>query len=229
VASRQEHSDAGHGAPFLVYRDAAGAEAVADLAATGGRFTIGRRAGNALTLDWDAKVSRVHAALERVGDEWVLTDDGLSQNGTFLNGRRLLSRKRLVDGDHIGVGGTDIVFHDPATEAASTETELDLELRLAEVLTPGQREVLVALCRPFAASEIAGPATNQQIAEELGVTLDTVKSALRGLFALFGLEDLPQNQKRASLALEALRSGIVTQAELRSPPAPAARRSSRGR
>jgi pSer/pThr/pTyr-binding forkhead associated (FHA) protein len=173
-------------------------------------------------------VSRVHAALERVGHDWVLTDDGLSQNGTFLNGRRLLSRRRLVDGDHIGIGRTTIVFHDAATEAASTETELDIEPRLAEQLTPGQRAALVALCRPFQRSQIAGPATNQQIAEELGVTLDSVKSTLRGLFALFGLEDLPQNQKRASLALEALRSGIVTQPELRSSRAPAAGRSPRG-
>ena len=230
MARSQERSAAErHRAPFLVYRDAGGAEAIADLPDTGERFTIGRRPGNALTLDWDAKVSRVHAALERVGHDWVLLDDGLSQNGTYLNGRRLTIRRRLVDGDHIGVGRTTVVYRDPKTESASTETEVDLDPRLGERLTSGQHDVLVALCRPFQSSQIAGPATNQEIADELGVSLDTVKSALRGLFALFGLESLPQNQKRASLALEALRSGIVTQAELRSPPAPAARRSPRRR
>ena len=215
------------GEPFLVYRDAEGAEAVADLPATGGRFTIGRRPGNALTLGWDAKVSRTHAALERLGDDWVLIDDGLSQNGTFLNGRPLTSRRRLVDGDHIGVGRSVIVFREPGAESASVETEVELDPRLGEQLSAAQRGVLVALCRPFSGSTIAGPATNRQIAEELDVSVDSVKSTLRGLFSLFALDDLPQNQKRASLAVEALRSGLVTHGDLRSRPAPAAPRSPR--
>jgi hypothetical protein len=201
-------------APFLVYRDADGAEAIADLPASGERFTIGRRAGNALTLGWDTKVSRVHAALERVGEEWVLLDDGLSHNGTFLNARRLMSRRRLVDGDVISVGHTEIVFHDPTDATAAASTEADLEPRLGERLTSGQRDVLIALCRPFKSSTFAGPPSNRQIADELSVSVDSVKSTLRGLFGLFGLEDLPQNQKRASLALEALRAGVVTRREL---------------
>jgi DNA-binding NarL/FixJ family response regulator len=62
--------------------------------------------------------------------------------------------------------------------------------------------VLVALCRPF--KDAAGhgmPATNQQIADELVVSVDAVKSNLRALFSAFGIDDLPQNQKRATLAL----------------------------
>ena len=201
-------------APFLVYRDAEGAEAVLDLHADSQRVTIGRRASNALTLGWDTKVSRVHAALERVGDDWVLADDGLSHNGTYLNGRRLMSRRRLADGDVIGVGRTQIVFRDPAEHTASGATEPDYDPRLGELLTSGQREVLVALCRPFKTSEFAGPASNRDIAGDLGVSVDSVKSTLRGLFALFGLDGLPQNQKRASLALQAMRSGLVTRRDL---------------
>ena len=37
-------------------------------------------------LDWDSEISRVHAALERIGDDWTVVDDGLSHNGTYLNG-----------------------------------------------------------------------------------------------------------------------------------------------
>jgi hypothetical protein len=200
--------------PFLVYRDAGGTEVMADLPESGERFTIGRRPGNALTLGWDPKVSRVHAALERVGRDWVLADEGLSSNGTFLNSQRLLSRRRLVDGDHIEVGRTVLVFRDPADVSASAATEADLDPRFGERLTSGQREVLIALCRPFKSADVAGPATNRQIADDLSVSLDSVKSTLRGLFTLFGLEDLPQNQKRASLALAAMRTGIVTRREL---------------
>ena len=74
---------------------------------------------------------------------------------------------------------------------------------VGELLTPAQRRVLIALCRPFKDSTYATPATNQQIADELVVSVDAVKSTLRALFEVFGVDALPQNQKRASLALQA--------------------------
>ena len=42
------------------------------------------------------------------------------------------------------------------------------------------------------------------------LSVDAVKAHLRGLFERFGLEDLPQNQKRGRLAATALVSGLVT-------------------
>jgi hypothetical protein len=191
--------------PFLVYRDGGGADAMVELPDGCDRFTIGRRLGNGLTIGWDPKVSRVHAALERVGQDWVLVDEGLSSNGTFLNAERVLSRRRLADGDVIGVGRTTLVFSDPG-EASDP--------RVVAELTRTQREVLIALCRPFRSSAVAGPATNREIAEELSTSVDAVKSALRGLFSLYGLDGLPQNQKRARLALEVMRSGVVTRRDL---------------
>lgn len=178
------------------------------------RFTIGRRPGNGLAVGWDPKVSRVHAALERIGHDWVLVDEGLSSNGTFLNSERLLSRRRLADGDVIEVGRTTLVFRDPGEPSAPTLTDVDVDPRIAGRLTRGQRDVLIALCRPFKSHAVAGPATNREIADDLSISVDAVKSVLRGLFALFGLDDLPQNKKRASLALEALRSGVVTRRDL---------------
>jgi len=85
---------------------------------------------------------------------------------------------------------------------------------VGELLTPAQRRVLVALCRPFRDGGYAAPASNQQIADELVVSVDAVKSNLRPLFAAFGVDDLPQNQKRAGLALRALRSGVISRREL---------------
>jgi DNA-binding NarL/FixJ family response regulator len=86
--------------------------------------------------------------------------------------------------------------------------------RIAELLTPAQRRVLVALCRPFKDAGYATPATNQQIADELVVSVDAVKSTLRALFEVFGVDALPQNQKRASLALQAMRTGVITRRDL---------------
>ena len=63
-----------HGAPFLVYRTAAGDQVLVDLGSAADRMTIGRRATNDIALDWDSQISRVHAALERIGDEWAVMD-----------------------------------------------------------------------------------------------------------------------------------------------------------
>ena len=80
-------------------------------------------------------------------------------------------------------------------------------------LSEGQRKVLVALCRPLKDSAYAAPATNKDIAEEVFLSVDAVKAHLRVLFERFGLDDLPQNQKRARLAAVALVNGVVKQHE----------------
>ena len=82
------------GKPFLLLRDATQTQHLVRLPTDGDRLTIGRGEGVDLPLDWDERVSRVHAELERVGDSWALADDGLSRNGTFVNGRRVRGRRK---------------------------------------------------------------------------------------------------------------------------------------
>ena len=201
------------GDPFLVFRDDSGHQRIEALDGRAGRVTIGRSPGNDVPLTWDTEVSRLHAELERIGDEWILTDEGLSRNGSFVNGERVEGRRRLRDGDVLRIGRTPLAFRlpDPAdsrpTAAASAAGELP-------VLTPTQHKILVALCRPYKDSEFAAPATNGQIAAEVFLSVDAVKAHLRGLFAAFGLDRLPQNQKRAALAIRALQEGLVTRREL---------------
>ncbi len=202
------------GLPFLLYRDDTGAQRILPLSATGPALTIGRRASNDVALGWDERVSRVHAILERIGSDWAVTDDGLSRNGTWVNGHRVTSRRRLADGDTLVVGGTAIAFLSPSEATGSSPTLTALEAA-APRITPAQRRVLLALCRPLADDDRATPATNQQIADELVVSVDAVKSTLRQLFEAFRINDLPQNQKRATLALRAMRTGVVTARELR--------------
>lgn len=199
------------GSAFLLYRDGDGNQVILPL--LGERVTIGRRPSNDVALDWDSEVSRAHATLERSGDDWTLADDGLSHNGTYVGSDRITGRRRLRDGDIINVGGTAIAFCAPSA-GSSMQTVTSVGPRIGDLLTPAQRRVLVALCRPFRDETYATPATNQQIADELVVSVDAVKSNLRALFAAFGIDDLPQNQKRATLALSALRTGVVNRREL---------------
>ena len=82
----------------------------------------------------------------------------------------------------IAIGGTSIAFCAPPGAPRRRRPSTSLGPHVAELLTPAQRRVLVALCRPFRDSSYATPATNQQIADELVVSVDAVKSNLRALF-----------------------------------------------
>jgi predicted component of type VI protein secretion system len=197
----------------LVYRDDTGAQRFVPLE---GRttLTIGRGSGCDVRLAWDERVSRVHAALDLVGDDWALVDDGLSRNGTFLNGDRLNGRRRLQDGDTFVLGSTSFRFRD--TSRGSTQlTKVGEQLVTAASLSPTQRQIVTALCRPYKHYDpYATPASNQQIADELFLSVDAVKTQLRLLFQKFHIEDLPQNQKRVKLVERVLGLGLVSRRDL---------------
>jgi pSer/pThr/pTyr-binding forkhead associated (FHA) protein len=179
----------------------------------GRRCTIGRRASCDLPLLWDAQVSRLHAELVQMGSDWVLCDEGLSRNGTFVNGERLSGRRRLGDGDTLRIGGTTITFRTSRVEEKATVVARDLPGSVD--LSPTQRRVLIGLCRPYKhQNSFASPATNQQIADELFLSVDAVKTHLRALFGKFGIEHLPQNQKRLALVERAFYSGVVSERDL---------------
>lgn len=201
------------GEPFVVFRRPERGQVLVPLSAGVDRITIGRGPANDVALGWDTEVSRLHAELERLAGEWTVTDDGLSRNGTFVNGERITGRCRLRDGDVIQVGRTPIAFRRPEPGQVD-ETAAAGGRPVLPALTPAQRRVLESLCRPYKESEFAAPAPNTQIAEELFLSVDAVKAHLRALFAAFGLEGLPQNQKRSALARRALQSGIVSRRDL---------------
>jgi pSer/pThr/pTyr-binding forkhead associated (FHA) protein len=195
------------GTPFLLFRDSDGRQTIAELDAAAA-VTIGRRPENDIALYWDSEVSRIHAQLDPVGRDWALIDDGLSRNGTFVNGERIAGRRRLRDGDRLCFGETPVLFRAPASEASLSTAVVGLQ-QGAIPLTEVQRKVLVALCRPLKGSAYATPATNREIAEEAHLSVDAVKAHLRVIFERLGLDGLPQNQKRARLAALALVNGLV--------------------
>ena len=202
------------GEPFVAMRDGDGKLLVVALDAHASAMTLGRGAGTDVSIPWDAEVSGVHAELRRLGQEWTVADDGLSRNGTFLNGERIIGRQRLRPGDRLLVGGTVLVYCQNAAE--SSERTVDSG-KLPELpsISATQHRILIALCRPYReGGEFAVPASNQQIAREVFLGIDAVKRHLRTLFGRFGLGELPQNQKRARLAELAMRMGIVSQRDL---------------
>ena len=202
-----------HGEAYLARSNLRGEQQRWPLPPEGGAVTIGRAPAAEVCLSEDSQVSRVHAILERVGGLWTIVDDGLSRNGTFLNGRRLAHRARLRDRDKIRVGESVLTFCAPPQTMTQQTVARAMHPAVTRV-TQAQRSVLVALCRPLQdAHPYASPASNQQIANELFLSVDAVKTHLRALFHKFGIEDLPQNQKRARLAQIAEESGLVIDPE----------------
>lgn len=202
------------GEPFLAFRDEAGGLGLFPVGHAEQSHTLGRRPEMALSIPWDSLVSGLHAELQGRGGEWSIVDDGLSTNGTYVDGQRVSGRRRLRDGDRVRIGHTILAYRagglTPVKETVAATGE-----PLRQELTDAQRRVLVALCRPLRdGSEFTTPATNQQIAEELFLSVDAVKMHLRTLFAKFELTDLAQNEKRARLAECALQFGVIAQRDL---------------
>lgn len=200
------------GSAFVMFGDDAGMFVVRPLDDDPPLVTVGRHDACQVSLSWDPKVSSTHAVLERLGQTWTISDDGISRNGTFVNDGRISSRRRLSDRDTIRIGATLLTFREPVV-AGVTATLLDGQSAGAAI-TPMQRKVLLALCRPLKDAPFAPPASNAQIAAELVLSVDAVKTHLRGLSERFGVGQLPQNQKRAKLVERAFHTGVVSERDL---------------
>lgn len=202
------------GRPFLVLRDGAGEQRILVIEEGQTELWVGRGESADFRLDWDEEVSALHAQIEVVRDECTLLDDGLSRNGSFVGEERVDGRRRLRDGDTLRFGRTTVLYRRPG-ESAPEATVTAGEVPAAAAISPAQRRVLLALCRPFKeGGEFATPAANQAIAAELHLSVDAVKTHMRALFEKLEVEDLPQNRKRVALVEQALRSGVVSRREL---------------
>lgn len=190
--------------PFLLFRDADDRQQLFFLSPESANASVGRQASADLVLDWDDQVSREHARFERVNDDWEVVDDGLSRNGTFVNEERLSGRRRLYDGDTVRVGRTKMTFRSDAPEPPSEVS-----------LSTTQRRVLAALCRPFKeGSRFATPASDDEIAEELFLSVSEVRAHLKVLYAKLGVLELPDGDKRLRTVEHALASGLISERDL---------------
>jgi pSer/pThr/pTyr-binding forkhead associated (FHA) protein len=202
------------GLPFLIFRDGDGLHQIFTLEEDRDRLTFGRRSTADISLRWDSQVSRLHAELVRVGEDWILQDDGLSRNGSFVNGEMVRGQRRLEDGDALRLGRSVLIFRDPRS-IDSKVTAPAANLQQAVRLSDTQRQVLIELCRPYKQSaSFVTPATNDQIAQELSLSVDAIKKHLRALYEKFAVTHLPQNEKRARLVERAFAGGFVSEHDL---------------
>lgn len=199
------------GTPHLLLRDGGGELVLHAL--TGPAVRIGRAPESDVVVDWDPEVSRAHARFEDVGGRWSVVDDGLSRNGTWIGADRVTGRRLLTGGEVVRVGQTALVFRAPRDGASETIQSVDRAT--AVQLTPAEQRVLAALCRPCLADPGApvSPATNQEIADALVLSIPGVKTHMRALFAKFDVDALPQNRKRSELARRAITTGLAHAAQ----------------
>lgn len=178
----------------------------------GDRVTIGRHAGNDIVLAADDSASRLHAVLERLGPGWWLRDLG-SRNGTYVNGTRVSEGRTLQHGDELRIGSTRLVYR--ISRPSEDDQAVTLAREPAPPLTPREREVLVALCRPVFSGDVLGvPASTRGIAAELVVTEDAVKQHLLRLYDKFRLPPTASGNRRVELAREAVLRGAVSRADI---------------
>lgn len=172
--------------------------------------SVGRGEANDIALPADPTVSRLHAVIARYHGGWCVRDVG-SANGTYLNGRRLLSEQLLRPGDEIRVGAVRIVFRvEPGTVPSGTLQESGL----VPELTRRERDVLLALCRPLlGAQTFAQPASSREIAAELTIGEAGVTYHLGNLYGKFRIP-ADGGSRRARLADEAIRRGAVSLSDL---------------
>jgi SARP family transcriptional regulator, regulator of embCAB operon len=170
---------------------------------TSARCTVGSSPDSELVID-DRSVSAVHALFERMNGVWFVEDLG-SRNGTFVNGRRVVSRHAVRPGSEIRLGLARAVLRGIAS-APHPQTEVIDE---QPALTQTERDVLVELCRPLLETDaFASPTRTGAIAAHLGMTEEDVQSVLATLFALFATPDGPR--RVAQLAAAAMTTGSVS-------------------
>jgi hypothetical protein len=190
---------------------APGLEPAVRVVATGERVmlraevtTVGRGQAAGIRLD-DLSVSVLHAELVRRGPYVYVADQGLSANGTLVNGRPV-TRRLLAAGDVLCFGAAAAVI----TGIAVSEAAGDRVLGRPAVpeLTRRETEVLGALCRPALGQDaFIAPATPAEIAAALVVTEAAVKQHLLRLYAKFRIPE--GATRRLQLANTAIANGLA--------------------
>lgn len=71
--------------------------------------SLGREIGNDVALATDRAISRQHAVVLCIDNQFFI-EDMASKNGTWLNGTRVGHRAELTSGDEIRLGMTRLVF-----------------------------------------------------------------------------------------------------------------------
>ena len=104
-------------------------------------ITVGRKDDNGIVID-NLAVSGYHARIDKVGDEYLLTDFQ-STNGTFVNDKRIVSHK-LAHGDNIVIGKHVILFVSAEKGKPASEEANKLDMDKTMMLDTAQQRELLA-------------------------------------------------------------------------------------
>jgi DNA-binding NarL/FixJ family response regulator len=119
----------------------------------------------------------------------------------------------LSDGDSLRFGATTMTFRSPRAQAQpppAVAAEPAPAPSPAVELSTSQRRVLEALCAPYKGGGIATPPTDEQIAEELFLSPQAVKTHLTVLYAKLEVDEPNDDQRRVRLVERAFESGVVS-------------------
>lgn len=148
---------------------------------------IGRRPGCSIPLPHDPTVSWDHAKLELVDGAWTITDVG-SGAGTYVMRKRrqipVTGEIALRHDDRLVLGRTFVRFANPDEPSTRVQTVLIDDEPENEAPSPRELEVLQAL----AEHRLDGrgrTASNKEIAHDLVVSPETVKSHIANLLRKF--------------------------------------------
>ena len=122
---------------------------------------------------------------------------------------RLDGQRRLQDGDLVRCGQTTIAFCHPRNMSVEM-TLVPGELSATPRFSQQQQQILRELCRPLLGDgDGLSPLADDEIAANLGTDQKTVTTELEHLARSFGLSEMPFFERRAEIAMLALRSGLV--------------------
>jgi pSer/pThr/pTyr-binding forkhead associated (FHA) protein/tetratricopeptide (TPR) repeat protein len=192
-------SDPGHKPAFLYVDRGPGAGQL--IPVKQGEIIIGRISTADLRLNHPS-VSRSHAQLTRRGDEFTLEDLG-SQNGTYVNRRKIRGRTFVSAGDEITVGTALLKLRGPSSDSLTAvpsraRSGMSNAVKVAlfagavgagiaatlvyafirttpTAETPAPAEVVAAEAAPVEAAPVA----RRAVIEEEPVVVDVVKSGAR--------------------------------------------------
>ena len=199
--------------PYLFYRDEAGRQQMIVLASAS-RATDDR-ARRRLRSASRSGTTRCHGCTPNSNasaTDWVLVDDGLSRNGTYVNGERLTGTAPVA-GRRRDPHRRDDHFLPRQSHCRRhlTPKSRRMSSPFIRCRRPNDRSSRHCAARTFPAR----PTRLLRRISRLRTRSISASTASRiicaRLFGKFGVEDLPQNQKRARLVELAFRSGLVSE------------------
>lgn len=179
-----------------------------------GSCVVGRSADCSIQV-LDPSISRRHAMIRQQGDGFYYFDLG-SFNGSFLNGARVTTSRKLTHGDHIAMG--DHVFRFEQTGSPDPASSTPMEAVTLAQLRAGDAILLVSDVQGFSAlSERLSPdqlapiigtwyCQTEQILAAYGATLDKF---IGDSVLAYWTDTAPDSRKQAFRAAGALQQATI--------------------